>query len=901
MVTVFVFGKPDKMNNNGNNPSNETIIEYKTDREKMYEAAKFYTEHGWIIHALSPADGDEGTAGKAPVTYGWQKQPNPRTDNYIEKHWGENTDKKDVPYNIGLQCGKSSGVVVIDLDDDNPYIIGELFKGIDKSGWVIQQRTPKRSHYFFKYNSEFHLTHLNIVGIDFLTDRGNCVLEPSNHKSGDVYRFLDCMPNGSEDLPEMPEELTSRLLKLFARASNLQQIINSCRPCIKNYFNEHAWKTRNPDNWHTNEGRKAALATATEAAFKGATYDELILMAKIMYRKDYKADLTEGQLNSVTRYIKEPESNPWRCETIRSECSMITGDMCESCKAKDKVRTEDRQDAAKGIKYFGKLKKGEQQDTASEEFLKRYHCIHFKGYGLATYRDGIYVQLETEEAKKSLLEMINEWGYAPTSTELKHILEMIEIKAHQAEKIFLGAENPELVAFENGIVNLYTGDLTEFDPKTIIFNKFPVTYTPTATGKPMFDRFMSEVFKGNEIGIKQFQEFGGYCLYRGFPIHAFFVLIGTGGNGKSELIKIVKHVLGGNENITAYSMQDFFAPKEASILAEHHNKVANLSSETEVDTIKSTKTGKALTGGDSVTARRLYGHPITFVSYSKAMFCANSVPIIEDNTGALVQRMIPIILPNKFRGTDREVLSIADKIKEVGEMPAILNWFIEGFRRLMEQKHFTRAQSASLDAAMYSRLSMPFEYFVDEYCCESDGYDIEYTTAENALEAIYKYREMYPQSADLGNQRSFKAKLEKACKNQGLTKVRYHQKKVSGQNKKVYLNLIIETKTLNADYEAAMKRKAEGTGNTPELSEPLPELTEQLEKTQEQKDIDSICTLLIRAMNKHVKAEGYNGVVEDVHSFVSGFNEKTPEFLDRLGYERVFDTAMRLKQRGFRY
>lgn len=862
---------------------------------EMLEAARRYTAAGLIIHPIrKPIQGTKNS-GKAPFEKDWSSRTEPRSEADLMRFWGRNNT---TPYNIGLLCGERSGITVFDIDDYNPALINDLMKGIDTAAFIMSSRTPERGHFYFKYTPELQSVKKHFIGFEVLNNGSNAVLPPSNHYTGAVYK-INREVTSLNDFPEMPEALIGRVKELIKTSDKLEAALNKCRPCLKRRFEEHQEK-KNVTDWHSSTGRYITLALMIELYTNGAGREGLTLACKMLFREEYNAETTEKEINYVIDYADSQGGKPWACETLRSKCNIITigsegESLCDSCRPS---RDKDTKAVSieRSVKYFQLLKKGEQQDLASGEFLKRYPCVHITGYGLAVYIDGIYVPMTPEETKQKLLNLINEWGYAPTASELKNILDMIEIKAHKPETLFINGDNPQLVALKNGILDLFTGELTEYNPDIVIFNKLPVAYDQDATNKPMFDKFISEVFEGNETGIMQYQEFGGYCLFRAFPIHAFCVFIGTGGNGKSQLIAILRGILGGDENITSYSMQDFFSPKEASIIAAHHNKMANLSSETDQEAIKSTKTGKALTGGDAVTARKLYCNPFTFVSHSKALFSANSVPEIEDNTGALIDRMIPILLKKKFRGTDGEILQIGEKISQSEEMPAVLNWFIEGFRRLMQQKKFTRAQSAALDAANYARLSKPFEYFVDEYCYESEGFDTEYTTVANVTEAIFKYRAMYPQSADFGTVMKFKQKIENACKSQGLRKVRYQQKKLNGKNTKVYMNLIIDVNTLNADYEAAMRRKSEEV----EPSEALPELTEQIEKTEQQKVTDAAFDMLTRALMNYAKSDKYNGIVEDLPEFVDSFNKKQPVFIQRVGNVGVFTTANRLKQRGFR-
>ena len=72
----------------------------------------------------NPIEG-ERSSGKIPIEKGWQNRETTRTEAEIAEFWGNGSKK---PYNIGLQCGERSGVIVIDVDDWNPAIMNGLTK-----------------------------------------------------------------------------------------------------------------------------------------------------------------------------------------------------------------------------------------------------------------------------------------------------------------------------------------------------------------------------------------------------------------------------------------------------------------------------------------------------------------------------------------------------------------------------------------------------------------------------------------------------------------------------------------------------------------------------------------------------------------------------------------------------
>lgn len=62
----------------------------------------------------------------------------------------------------------------------------------------------------------------------------------------------------------------------------------------------------------------------------------------------------------------------------------------------------------------------------------------------------------------------------------------------------------------------------------------------------------------------------------------------------------------------------------------------------------------------------------------KILLATNNFVALPDNSKALPSRIVPLRFTRSFLG--REDLSLGRKLE--GELPAILNWSLKGFRRL---------------------------------------------------------------------------------------------------------------------------------------------------------------------------------------------------------------------------
>ncbi len=190
--------------------------------DDMLTVAREYTAKGWVVHPLSNPKDKGKSPGKRPLLKNWEKLTHTPDD--IEKYISKGC-------NIGLVCGKASGLTIIDLDSE--LSTDDLFNGFEldtlKSG-----RTKGRGHIYFRYNPNLAASKHHDMGIEILNDGSNAVLPPSVHASGDIYKWN----NPDAPIIPMPAELEKRLLKLFQTETELKRIITKCRHCFRDVLKQ---------------------------------------------------------------------------------------------------------------------------------------------------------------------------------------------------------------------------------------------------------------------------------------------------------------------------------------------------------------------------------------------------------------------------------------------------------------------------------------------------------------------------------------------------------------------------------------------------------------------------------------------------------------------------------------
>jgi len=772
----------------------ETDILYPTTRAEMLEAARKYTEIGLIIHPLTAPNSKGNSPGKSPIENEWSKREKPRTEADIIKYWGDKARQQTPPYNIGLQCGKRSGITVIDLDDMNPAIINALTEGIDIKTWIMSKRTAERAHLYFKYAPELKSVKKHLIGIEILNDGNNAVLPPSNHKTAVPYRLVNCELNSYSDFPEIPEILIGRLKELFKLCDKLQGAINKCRPCLQaailNQFEEP-----NTKKWHGSTGRDITLALMAELYANGAGEEGLKLACMAIFRGEYNPDMTQEQISSVVKYF-EGEGKPWTCENIKNKCGNITINpaepdkrLCDTCKSRGTKNVN--------LAYLtGNM--GVFYNTLADMFIEIYHPKTLDGGDLRIYEDGIYPENKNKYTINNLvMKTAAENGVALTPARITATIEMIKTKTPYIPP----EEDLNKIAVSNGVLDITTLELIPPSPDIVFLNKLPVEYIPDAPEPKMFLDALGRTFEGVEEQIPTLQEVFGYCLYRRYPIAAVFFLLGDGKNGKSVILKILTAMLG-DENTSGLTLSNMAQPKNEHVLIDLRGKYANICGDVGKKKIDDTEFLKMLTGRDPIRARGLYKDAITFVNYAKALFALNHLPEVDDFSDGFKRRIKIIEFPNKFDG-ETEIAELDEEIIKAGELPGVLNWSLEGLKRLLENNKFSNEKTVAEAGLEYDMKSNPVSYFA-RACIDEEPNNVERT--ETVLEKYMQYRKKY--RLPTLSKKEFKNRLIDACKDVGITTYEKRHRPSGGDNTDRYYGFI-GIKVNESDLEKCLSDRGE--------------------------------------------------------------------------------------------
>lgn len=314
---------------------------------------------------------------------------------------------------------------------------------------------------------------------------------------------------------------------------------------------------------------------------------------------------------------------------------------------------------------------------------------------------------------------IAKWAMTSESAgKIEAMLNLAEDEAsiRRSTKDFDG--NPNLFNVKNGTIDLTTGKLKPHDRADLITKIAPVEYDPKADC-PTWLKFLHQVMGNDADLVSYLQRAIGYSLTGDTSEHCFFLLFGTGSNGKSTFVETIRNLLG--DYAQAASFDTFLERRSEG----PRNDIAKLvgtrfvaAAEPDVGKNLSESIVKQLTGGDMIEARALYKEGFNFKPTFKIFLAANHKPGIRGQDIGIWRRvkLIPFSVTIADEKRDRR---LPEKLK--AELPGILNWALAGC--LDWQKNGLGEPDEVREAtASYREETDRLRDFIAE-CCSAGGHD----------------------------------------------------------------------------------------------------------------------------------------------------------------------------------
>ena len=205
------------------------------------------------------------------------------------------------------------------------------------------------------------------------------------------------------------------------------------------------------------------------------------------------------------------------------------------------------------------------------------------------------------------------------------------------EKEVLPDQN--LVAFENGLLDLRSGNLIPPSPRYEVFYQLRTIYVENQR-HPCFDAFLQSVTHGDNLLAQRIFEVIGYLLVSDSSKKYFFLFQGAADSGKSILANFIRGGFNPEATVSLNfdDLTGHFAP--ANLVGKQFCLSMDLPSSP--IKAKSASVCKGVTGGDYLSADVKYKDYITFLSHAKFLFGSNHPLLTQDYDPAFFKRAITV-------------------------------------------------------------------------------------------------------------------------------------------------------------------------------------------------------------------------------------------------------------------
>ena len=637
-----------------------------TQKAELIQAALEYARRGWRVFPCRPGD-------KRPMKgFRWRNEAT--IDEETIKRWW----KRWPDANIGLATG-GGGVVVLDVDgEEGERSLQELEEAYGPLPRTLEARTGGGGrHIFFKAPDWYVPISVSKIGtnLDIRGDGGYVVAPPSIHKSGKRYEWIT-----TSEPAELPDWLAALIRK------KTRQYTEKARQEVTG----KVWEDylEGPPI-HKGERDERLFKIGCSMRANGAGYQDILAT---LLRINAERCVPSLPVPQVEQKAAQAIKYPPRKTGLLSHPDTDWGNA---------ERLVERHGA--DIKYCAKLKGWHVWDgfrwvlDESGEILRRaadtvraYHEEAAAALAEKKKQIRLVEDLAGEAAalKKELDELKAQARFAKQSENKARLSAMVELAASQAGVAIADPDkfdaNPWLLNVENGTIDLREHRLLPHRREDLLTKIAPVAYDPNAEC-PRWERFVHEIMGGDEELVRYLQKAIGYSLTGSTREQIWFLLYGSGANGKSVFLNTIQELLGDYAQQASSSLmlsrrEEGGAPSSDIAGVRGARFVCVI--ETEEGRRMAENVVKQLTGGDPIKARFLYKDEFEFKPICKLWMATNHKPVVRGTDYGFWRRvrMIPftVQIPPEKRDKD-----LPDKLRK--EFPGILRWALEGLRMYQEE------------------------------------------------------------------------------------------------------------------------------------------------------------------------------------------------------------------------
>ena len=304
--------------------------------------------------------------------------------------------------------------------------------------------------------------------------------------------------------------------------------------------------------------------------------------------------------------------------------------------------------------------------------------------GMPAIRNGKIYEIGWKAVSREIIKLRKD----ATRTNQKEVQHYLTVMAEQKKQ-----SPPNLIAFANGVLDITTMELRDFEESDVIPNIIPHDWVDDAECAAVDSTLLKMACNESDV-LESLIEVVGVCMYRSSEFTQSAILLGEGSNGKSTYIRMIQALLG-VDNISSLDMsmlgKQFHTGQLAGKLANLGDDISNEFQRGDLLSIF-----KKVVDGNRVYADVKGVEGFEFEPYSTLVFSANEFPRLADYTDGMLRRIFPIEFNAKFSKTDADYdPRISKKITTEKACQRLAVLGVMGLHQVIENNGFTPNAASS--------------------------------------------------------------------------------------------------------------------------------------------------------------------------------------------------------------
>ncbi len=565
-------------------------------------------------------------------------------------------------FNIGVATGFASGVIVIDVDPRNGGL--QEFIGLTKRVGLLPRTLTCETggggrHYYFQAPAGGVKKKVLAPGVELLAEGCYAVAPPSLHPSGKRYRWLQDLGPGVQSIASLPE-------------SWLQFIKGRNQPAGE------------------------SVARDGEGIPEGSRNTELASVAGQLRR----AGLSESEMLAALRGVNVARCRPPLDDEEVAQIARNVAQYPEGPEPRD-----EGQKVAQALLDAG---------FAGGQWLRYEADGHFWSWAnthWAVISDKILQQ-------KILKIVVAKFSSAKSAKALvNEVFGLLQImQARDDDMLHFASEPPNVVNVAN--CELWLRDDGSVDarphtPATGMRHVLNVTHVPGAKC-PEYDAAIKRIFeKAKYPGtlISFFNELMGYSIQLRRDIALIVLMIGSGSNGKTSLVRLLTELVGTN---FVHSGRVDELDEARFAIGNLFDKLLFIDDDVRAGAKLPDGTLKKISESKLLTGEHKFKPAFSFVNRAFPILLCNNLPSLADLSLGMMRRIHVLPFDRTF-GENEIDRNLFDRIIK-DELSGVLNRALDGWKRLKMRSRFP--PSEDMKRARHDLLvhANPLKGFIDEHC-----------------------------------------------------------------------------------------------------------------------------------------------------------------------------------------